>query len=291
MVRKPQAAIILTLSLGYFNVTSLYTKVKGIPMKMSKIIGLSMACLLSSSVAISADTTTATPNKQIESVVHDYIMQNPEVIIQSLQGYQQKQIAEQSKKFENIQKNAPKFANELFHQSSDPVAGNPKGAITVVEFFDYQCPHCIDMTATLDSVLKTNPNVKVVLKEFPIRGAMSEMATRAALAANKQGKYFPFHLALMSSKTEPLTENAIYDIAKSSGLNVDQLKKDMKDPSVDQQIKTNYKLAKDLEIIFTPVFFIAKSDVSPNTKSDAIAFIPGQISAEQLADILKKIGA
>lgn len=264
-------------------------------MKMNNMIGLGLACLLTSSVAISAetpaDTTTPVQKKQIEGVVRDYIMQNPEIVIQSLQGYQQKQIAEQSKKFENIQKNTPKYANELFHQTSDPIAGNPKGAVTVVEFFDYQCPHCIDMTATLDNVLKTNPNVKVVLKEFPIRGPMSEVATKAALAANKQGKYFPFHLALMSSKTEPLTENVIYDIAKSSGLNVDQLKKDMKDPSIDQQIKTNYKLAKDLEIMFTPVFFIAKSDVSTTSKPEAFVFIPGQVSAEQLADVLKKIGA
>lgn len=263
-------------------------------MKMNKIISLGLASLLASGIAMSATTPTDfTPaqKKQFESMIHDYIMQNPETVIQSLQGYQQKQIAEQSKKFESIQKNAPKFANELFHQATDPVAGNPKGAVTVVEFFDYQCPHCIDMTATLDSVLKTNPNVKVVLKEFPIRGPMSEMATRAALAANKQGKYFPFHLALMSSKTEPLTETVIYDIAKTSGLNVDQLKKDMKDSSVTQQIKTNYKLAKDLEIMFTPVFFIAKSDVSTTTKPEAIAFVPGQISAEQLADVLKKIGA
>ncbi len=261
-------------------------------MKMNQMITLGLACLLTSGAAISAPTDTVSPaqKKQIEGVVRDYIMQNPEIMIQSLQGYQQKQIADQSKKFESIQKNAPKFANELFHQTTDPVAGNPKGAVTVVEFFDYQCPHCIDMTATLDSVLKTNPNVRVVLKEFPIRGPMSEVATRAALAANMQGKYFPFHLALMSSKTEPLTESAIYDIAKSAGLNVDQLKIGMKSKAVDQQIKTNYQLAKNLEIMFTPVFFIAKSDVSTSTKPEAIAFIPGQITAAQLNDVLKKIG-
>ncbi len=263
-------------------------------MKMNQMIGLGLAGLLASGAVMGAPTSSDTMNpaqkKQIEEIVRDYLIQNPETIIQSLQGYQQKQIAEQSKKFEKIQQNAPKFADQLFHQTSDPVAGNPKGAVTIVEFFDYQCPHCIDMTATLDSLIKTNPNIRVVLKEFPIRGPMSELATRAALAAQKQGKYFPFHLALMSSKTEPLTENTIYDLAKAAGLNVDQLKTDMKDKSVDQQIKTNYQLAKDLEIMFTPVFFIAKSDVNSNTKPEAIAFIPGQVSSAQLAEVLKKIG-
>ncbi len=256
---------------------------------LSSLLVPSMAAF---SVTPSTMSNTMNPaqEKQVEAAVHDFIIKNPEVVIQSLQGYQQKQIADQTKKFEKIQQNAPQYANQLFHGAADPVGGNPNGAVTLVEFFDYQCPHCIDMTATIESLLKTHPNLKVVLKEFPIRGAMSELATRAALAAQKQGKYFELHTALMSSKIEPLTENTIYDLAKSAGLNVDKLKVDMKDKSVDQQIKTNYQLAKDLQIMFTPVLFIAKSNVTPNVKSSDIAFIPGQISNEQLTDVLKKIG-
>jgi protein-disulfide isomerase len=248
-------------------------------MKTNQLINLVLAFALTSSVAIGAptsktsnDSANSLQKKQVESIVHDYVIQNPEIIIQSLQGYQQKQIAEQTQKFEKIQQNAPKFANQLFHQSTDPVAGNPNGAITLVEFFDYQCPHCIDMTATLDGLIKANPNLRVVLKEFPIRGAMSELATRSALAAQKQ-----------------LTENTIYDLAKEAGLNVDQLKIDMKSKAVDQQIKNNYQLAKDLEIMFTPVLFIAKSNVTTNTKPEEIIFIPGQVSAAQLTSALKKI--
>lgn len=263
-------------------------------MKANTITSLALACLLASSAALSAPATDNTGNtaqkKQVEGIVHDYILQNPDIVIQSLQNYQQKQIAEQTQKFEKIQKNSPKFATQLFHQATDPVAGNPNGTVTLVEFFDYQCPHCIDMAAVIEGLIKTNPNLRVVLKEFPIRGAMSELATRAALAAQKQGKYFPLHLALMSSKTEPLTENTIYDLAKAAGLNVDQLKVDMKDKSVDQQIKANYQLAKDLQIMFTPVVFISKSNVTANTKPEAIAFIPGQVSPAQLAAVVKKIG-
>lgn len=265
-------------------------------MKTSYITSLGLASLLTSGLALSTPAVTTnntinpTEKQKIEGVVHDYVIQNPEVIIQSLQGYQQKQIAEQTQKFQKIQESSPKYANQLFHQATDPVAGNPNGAITIVEFFDYQCPHCIDMSATLEDAIKSNPNLRVVLKEFPIRGQMSELATRAALAAQKQGKYLEMHRALMESKTEPLTENVIYDLAKSSGLNVDKLKADMKDKSVDQQIKTNYQLAKDLQLMFTPVLFIAKSNITTAAKSGDIAFIPGQVSPAQLSDVLKKIG-
>lgn len=262
-------------------------------MKINQITGLALASLLASSAAVSAQATnntlTSAQKKQTENVVHDYIIQNPEVLVQSLQGYQQKQLTEQTQKFKMIQQNSPKFASQLFHQTTDPVAGNPNGTITLVEFFDYQCPHCIDMTATVEDAIKANPNLRVVFKEFPIRGPMSELAARAALAAQKQGGYFPLHLALMSSKTEPLTETTIYDLAKKAGLNVDQLKIDMKSKPVDQQIKTNYQLAKDLEIMFTPVLFIAKSNVTTSTKPEAIVFIPGQVSSAQLSDVLKKI--
>src|SRR5689334_12549783 len=76
--------------------------------------------------------------------------------------------------------------NALFHQNSDPVAGNPKGKVTVVEFFDYQCSHCMTMAPVIEAIIKNNPNVRVVFKDFPIRGPVSEFAAKAALAANKQ---------------------------------------------------------------------------------------------------------
>jgi protein-disulfide isomerase len=277
-------------------------------MKTYSAASAALVCLVMSSIAASASTpttaaaapavTTSTDmntagpvqQKQIETIVRDYIVKNPEVLIESLQNYQQKQMVEQEKKFVKIQQTSPGYANQLFHQSSDPVAGNSKGKVTIVEFFDYQCPHCIDMTLIIEQLIKSNPDVRVVLKEFPIRGPMSELATRAALAAQKQGKYFELHTALMNSKTEPLTENIIYDLAKSIGLNVSQLKTDMKSKSVDEQIETNVQLAKGLQIMFTPVFFIAKTSVTPDVKPEAIAFIPGQTTAAQLTDIVKKIG-
>lgn len=259
-----------------------------------KLVGIALASLAASTIAINvpaADTTNPAQKKQIEGVVHDYILQNPDVVVQSLQSYQQKQMEQTQKTFQKIQEMAPKFADRIFRQSADPIAGNPKGTVTLVEFSDYQCPHCIDMSPVVDNLIKKNSNLRVVLKEFPIRGPMSETSAKAALAAQKQGKYYEFRNALMQSKTEPLTEESIFKIAQSIGLDVNKLKTDMKDTSVAQQIKDNYKLAQDLQLIYTPVFFVAKTNVNANSGPNAVIFIPGGVGEEQLNEAITKIGS
>src|SRR5437016_4513875 len=89
--------------------------------------------------------------------------------------------------------------NALFHQAHDPVAGNPNGSVTVAEFFDYQCSHCISMAPVMANIIKDNSDVRIVFKEFPIRGSISEFASRAALAANMQGKYYEFNHAILTT--------------------------------------------------------------------------------------------
>lgn len=226
---------------------------------------------------------------KIEQVVHDYIIKNPEVLVESLQGFQQKQMDQARKSIQKTQQMAPKFADALFHQSNDPVGGNPKGAITLVEFFDYQCPHCIEMTSIMDAVEKADPSVRVIYKEFPIRGPMSEFAARAALAAQLQGKYVEMHKALMGVNQLPLTEDLVYKAAAKAGVNVDKLKTDMKSDAIDKQVKANYKLAQSLELIGTPAFFVAKSNVTENATPQAIAFIPGGVDKGQMQDTIRKI--
>lgn len=252
------------------------------------------AALAVAPLAYSADAATMSPDqqKQVETVVHNYLVQHPEVLVESLQVLQQKQMEQQRKTMQKTQENAPKFADSLFHNASDPIAGNTTGKITVVDFFDYQCPHCTRMTPILEALVKANPDVRVVFKEFPIRGPISEFASKAALAASKQGKYFEFHKALMQQATSaPLTEDAILKVAKSVGLNMDQLKADMKSDAIAQQIKTNYKLGQDLQLIGTPAFFIAKSDVTKDSKPTAIVFIPGQVDKDQLQAVITKVTA
>ena len=261
-------------------------------MKINKILaGIAMAGLMYAGFAYADTGLNTTQKKQVEDAVRDYIIKNLEVLVQSLQSFQQKQMEQTQKTFVKIQEAAPKYADRLFHQANDPIAGNPNGTITLVEFSDYQCPHCVDMTQVVDNLIKANPNLRVVLKEFPIRGPMSETAAKAALASAKQNKYFVFHNALMNTKVQPLTDAAIYDIAKSVGLNVDQLKTDMKSNDVGKQIKDNYELAQKLQLMFTPVFFIAKTSINTNSSPDEVIFIPGAMSEDKLNEAIQKLGS
>lgn len=174
--------------------------------------------------------------------------------------------------------------NALFRQGNDPVAGNPNGKITVVEFFDYQCGHCVSMAPVISAIIKANPDVRVVFKELPIRGTTSQFASRAALAAKKQGKYYAFSHALMMTN-EPLNQTTIMEIAQKTGLNVVKLKKDMNDKSTYQQLNANMKLAEDLQISGTPAFFIGKTNA---TNSQDVTFRLGEMSQSELQDAINK---
>ncbi len=225
--------------------------------------------------------------QQIDQAIHSYLIKNPEVIVEALQAYQQKQMSQVKKSMQKTQDIAPKFAHVLFSKAGDPAAGNPAGKVTMVEFFDYQCSHCIEMTGVIEALVKGNPELRVVFKDFPIRGPLSELAAKASLAANYQGKYFEFHKALMQAASN-LTEDKIYTIAGSVGLDVNKLKTDMKSSAVEQQIKSNYKLAQELGLMGTPALFIAKSTITQDAPASEISFVPGQVGQGQLQALINK---
>lgn len=175
--------------------------------------------------------------------------------------------------------------NALFRNSGDPVAGNPKGTITVVEFFDYQCGHCTVMAPVIANIIRANPNVRIVFKEFPVRGPLSVVASRAALAANKQGRYYPFNHALLNSQ-QRLSEETIFNIAKQVGLNTVQLKKDMNSAAVTNQIKNTIRLADDLGLNGTPAFFIGKTNA---TNSRDVEYVMGEMSRSELQQAIDRL--
>lgn len=173
--------------------------------------------------------------------------------------------------------------SELFHKTKDPVIGNPKGKITMVEFFDYQCSHCINMAPVIEMIKQTNPDVRIVFKDFPIRGPLSEFAARAALAANYQHKYYVFSHALLHSHTA-LTENEVFTIAKRVGLNTDKLKKDMNSPATTRQLNANIRLALQLNLNGTPAFYFAK------TKDGSQAnFVLGEMTQSEMQAVIDKL--
>lgn len=248
---------------------------------------IAAAVALASIATASFAAFTDSQQKEIQGIVNNYLQNNPQVIITAIQGYQQKQMQEAEQTIKNTQKDASKFASALFRTANDPVGGNAKGTVTVVEFFDYQCPHCVDMTPIIGDLIKKDSNVRVVFKEFPIRGPMSEYAARAALAANMQGKYMAFHEALMQTK-QPYTQESILAAAKSVGLSIEKLQTDMNSPAVTDQIAANMKLGQELKLLGTPAFFVGKTDASA---SGNINYIPGHVSLDQLQAIIQKDGA
>ena len=266
-------------------------------MKLKGILtGITMASMLAATSLwaeeVSTPTMSPADQKQVEKIVHNYLIKNPDVIFEAIQTLQQKQMTEARKSVEKTQAVAPKFASALFHNAGDPSLGNANGKIIIVDFFDYQCPHCVKMTPVLEAIVKANPNVKVVFKEFPIRGPLSEYASKVALAAKIQGKYVEFHKALMQlAMQQQLTEDSILKIAQVAGLDLSKVKTDIKSQAVEQQIKNNTKLAQDLQLVGTPAFFVAMSDVTKSPTPSSIVFVPGQIDQEQLLAIIKKVSA
>lgn len=238
----------------------------------------------STATPLAAVTMNPEQRAEIETIVHDYILNNPKVILETVQNMQKAQYAEMQKK---TQEAAFQNVKALFSQSGDPVIGNPKGKVTIVEFFDYQCPHCVDMEPVVVGLVKANPDLRVVLKEFPIRGPLSIFASKAALAANKQGKYWEFSQAVMK-QAQGLTEAKIFDIAKTLGLNITKLKADMTGTEIDNQIKETYKLAQALQIMGTPALFVAKTELPNGATAEALEFIPGQVDQATLQASIDK---
>mgnify|MGYP001813779315 CR=1 FL=1 len=209
---------------------------------------------------------------RIEAVIHDYIMQNPEVIVEALQQMQERQRLAAE---EHQRSQVAALRAELESSAGSPVMGNPQGDVTIVEFFDYRCPYCQRVVGMLQDTLRADGNVRLVLKEWPILGPESVVASRAALAAGLQGKYETLHVALLEFQGE-LTQDSIMAIAKANGLDVERLREDMEDPSVTAEITRNTELAARLAIRGTPAFVIGDS------------VIPGAISPEQLQDYIAK---
>ena len=146
-------------------------------------------------------------------------------------------------------------ANALLGDPASPVIGNPTARTAVIEFFDYACPYCKAVEPRLEGSLRADRNVKLILKEFPILTPASMVATRAALASVRQGKYTFFHQALMNYRGQ-LDDEAIFGTAKSLGIDVARLKKDMNDPAISDEIIANFNLARALRQFQTPAFIV-----------------------------------
>jgi len=209
---------------------------------------------------------TADQEKRVREMIKEYILANPEIILEAVQTLRRRQ--EEAQQKSALEALKTKRA-ELQGAKDLPVAGNPNGTITIVEFFDYRCGYCKAAKPAIDEVVKGDGKVRLVMKEFPILGPASRVASLAAVAAHKQGKYLAFHNALMAYPNN-LTDDVIFTLARQIGLDVAKLKEDMKAPDVLDLIARTNKLAQELGINGTPAFVIGDQ------------IIPGAVSADEL---------
>lgn len=231
------------------------------------ILALAGALISVAAPAAWAATDLAPAQREaIEGIIHDYLLHNPDVLLEALRGAEEKLNHEADLKAAKVLNDRQ---SEIFDDRATPVAGNPRGDVTIVEFFDYRCPYCKQVLPSLQTLLKEDHNLRFVFKELPVLGPPSVTAAHAALAAQRQGKYEAFHNAMMATKGQ-ITDETVYKVAGSVGLDVDRLKQDMSAPEIEQALKANLALADALNIHGTPGFIIGKHIVPGAIDLDAL---------------------
>lgn len=251
-----------------------------------------LALTLSSSAVFAEDTTTpdsaknnfnSEQTKQIESIVHNYLVKNPQVIIESMKNLQQQQM---SKEKSRIKTNIEKYSKDVFNANVPGRAaiGNPNGKIVMTEFFSYQCPNCRIMAKAVDDLVKTNPDLQVIFVAWPFENNDDVYAAKAVFAAQKQGKFYELHSALMSAP-DLLTKDSIDKTMDTiPGLDVKKAQKEMDDSTIDSALKDNFKLAQTLEFSGTPVFLFTNK---ANNKFSAVT--TGRVPESELKKAIKEV--
>jgi len=250
---------------------------------MNKVLRglLGAAWLLTAAFPAAAEEPTtpggfsAAQEEAIGDIVRSYLLEHPEVLVEALNAYEarQQQIAEERQRQAVIA-----HQSALADDALSPVLGNPDGDVVVVEFFDYRCPYCKKVADKLLQTVQKDGGVRLVMKEFPILGPDSIYAARAALAADKQGRYEDFHFALMEVEGQ-IDEPAVIGVAKSLGLDIAQLQKDMTSEDIEIALRRNFELAEVLEIGGTPAFVIGDT------------LVPGAVEMETLEALIARVRA
>ena len=219
-----------------------------------------------------AEPLTADQQDEVRSIVRQYLMENPEVLVEALQAYQAKTEREQRQR---QQAALSDMKGELENDGVSPVLGNPDGDVTIVEFLDYRCGYCKKVFPAMQDLLNEDGNIRYVVKEFPILGPDSLTASQAALAVWRTApeKYAAFHTALMEARGG-LTVDKLLDMAAGAGTDPEAIRAGMKDPEVAAIIAQTHGLATKLGIRGTPAFVIDGT------------LVPGAIGIDDLRDLV-----
>lgn len=216
---------------------------------------------LGASGPASADSFSDTQRSDIEAIVRNYLVAHPEVLEEAMNELSKRQTAAETAKHEaSIAKNA----DAIFNSPRQVTLGNKDGDVTFVEFFDYNCGYCKRAMADMLDLLKSDPKLKVVLKEFPVLSQGSVEAAQVAVAVHMQDptgkKYLDFHQRLLGGRGQADKARALA-AAKEAGLDVARIEKDLSSPEVRAAIEENFKLAEAMGMNGTPSYVIGKQIV------------------------------
>ncbi len=246
------------------------------------ILGAAALALALSFPAGAQQPQPFTPEQRgaIEALVRDILVKNPDIIQEALVELEKRQ---QQAQIDSQRQVLVTERASIFDSPNASIAGNPQGDVAIVEFFDYNCGFCKRALNDMQELIKLDPKLKIVLRDFPVLGPESVEASRVAVAAKSQlrpDRYWAFHVALMSSRGRVNGQRAL-EVAREHGANVDQLRRDMESPQTRQIIEETVVLGDRLGLTGTPAYVLA----------DEIVF--GAVGVEQLKsriDNVRKCG-
>ncbi len=253
----------------------MFTRTRHYPKLAAVLIFLSGLTLAGPAVGEENNVFSAKQKSALEALIRNYILDHPEVVIESLQRMEKRErIAHERQQATRV----AALADAIAHDPDDPIIGNSDGDVTLVEFFDYQCGYCKQMIEPLLDLANSDGRLRIVMKEFPILGPVSVTAASAALAARNQNRYEEFHIALMQFRGR-LSESAIFQAAREVGLDTKRLQSDMQAPEITAHFEQVKRLASALSINGTPAFIING------------IIIPGAVSLDRLEAEVKEARA
>jgi protein-disulfide isomerase len=233
-----------------------------------------------SAQAIAAETPatsgfSATQTREIESIVKNYLMQHPEIVQDAIEAlYRRQKEADADKVRITIKENKA----TIFDSSHQVVLGNPQGNVTMVEFFDYNCGFCKRALPNMLTLLKTDPDLRFVLKEYPVLGPGSVDAAHVAVAARMQDqsgkKYMEFHQKLLGDRG-PADKAHALAVARDVGFDMARIEEDMNSDEVKTTIEENLKLAEALGVSGTPSYVVGRE------------VVPGAVGVDELREKIK----
>ena len=235
-------------------------------------LGLGMAALLACPPFLgraSADAFTPAQRAEIVRILRDALKRDPSILRDAVEAMKDDDMRRESE----AARTAIAAHRGTMVTPDDPVAGNPKGAVTIVEFYDTRCPYCRTMEPTMQQLLRQDHEVRLVYKDLPILGPASMLAAHALLAAQQQNGYDRLRTALMQTGPD-YTKDQILATARKVGLDEARLAHDMESPAIDARLAANLQLARALAIDGTPALVIGD------------ALVPGAI---ELAELEKAI--